>query len=194
MDVLTVFMNKDIKLAIQVKIGFKVIVCLALSAFLCACAGQPKINENIVIMKLTIPSFATVKVRNIETNETNSVKLRHLNGSFFVAYLPAGMYEVSNYKPFKDVVVSTNNENTRFVVADKCSNYLGELNLLGDYFHSNGKPTQIYWEYDESQLYDLNSWLINKMKGTSVCIPLNRGVGMYPWEQFDQKFLKSSDG
>lgn len=156
------------------------------SIFLVACAGKPKLGENLVVMKLTIPSYSTVKIRNINTNESKSVKLKYLNGAFFVSYLPAGVYEFSNFAPFKDVNLHTQGS-IKFVVADNCSNYLGQLNLLGNYFHSNGKPTEVSWEFNEEQ--QLHSWIVGKMEGSSVCIPHNKSDGKLTWDEFERKYL-----
>ncbi|WP_119967861.1 MULTISPECIES: hypothetical protein [Shewanella] len=173
-------------------LNLKIIITSLLSICLFACAGKPKVGENLVVMKLTIPSYATVKVRNIDTNEIKSVKLKYLNGSFFVAYLPSGTYELVNYNPFKDVSLSAPKGNVRFVVVDNCSNYLGQLNLLGNYFHSNGKPTKIFWELNKDQKF--HSWIVDKMKDNPVCTPYNDGVGKYSWEEFEKFYiLKTMD-
>jgi hypothetical protein len=173
-------------------LNFKTIITSLLSIFLLACAGKPKVGENLVVMKLTIPSYATVKIRNIDTNEIKSVKLKYLNGAFFVTYLPSGIYELVDYNPFKDVSLSTQKGNVKFVVVENCSNYLGQLNLLGNYFHSNGKPTKIFWELNKDQ--KLHSWIVNKMKDNPVCTPHNDGIEKYSWEEFEQIFIGKTLG
>jgi hypothetical protein len=160
--------------------------------FLClsACASKPKSDENIVIIELTIPAYATVKVRNISSGEINAVKLKYLRGAYLITALKAGTYELLDYKPWGDI---TGKDSIKFIVADKCSNYIGKLNLLGDYFHSDGKPTEIYWDFGDKPLSNLHTWTVSKIKNTDVCVPHNGGVSKYTWRQFESKFLSYSE-
>jgi len=162
---------------------FSVLLCL-----LYGCASKPAENQNLVVMEISVPAFATVQIKNIETNETKTVKLKKLGETRMVTYLPAGTYQLIRYKPYKNIDITTQNAEIKFVVHPGCSNLLGKLQLLGDYFHGDGEATKVFWEFEKSP--KVHSWIANKMSGNTVCLKREDKMEQYGWTDFHQKYMQ----